>query len=236
MSVVPHTERIPEFIELTHAYLLILAANKDTFYSEGAHNVLEKFAKVLHGKNSVLILDAKDLRTVPNLALALPTVLNRLVVHATQSHTIQMIVLNSNDQCPVTATARLLSNVMHNPICIWDEDGKVSAGGTNYLADSHRKVLGMVYKEYADGSEFTTADIANLFPVENGKTNTSHASAIGNALKTVSTKYPNLLTFTSRMVRNDDPKKRNQLTFFYRIPNGVPMVGTVDADEKLETS
>lgn len=132
--------------------------------------------------------------------------------------------------CPIFETVRLSMYLMDMPFAYSTMDyinEKVECHivGTNSMAVSHRSVILEIYKHFKMGQEFTTADLIEFMPVPGGKILSTHSSSIGNALKTICTKYPNLLCFESRMVRNDDPKKRNQNTFFYRIPNPLP-IGT----------
>lgn len=197
--------------------------------SEGYINLVTELSQQVALHNTTIVLDCLDLAKV-YLVGGLPNLLRKLTTDVTNGK-VPFLYVNHDSSDPkhsfdyvALSTLRLTMHLMGMPFAftLHDPDTlEITASilDTGVMASSHQSVILQVYEKFKIGQEFTTADLIEYLPVPEGKTLSTHSSSLGNALKTICTKYPNLLCFDSRMVRNDDPKKRNQNMFFYRIPN-----------------
>lgn len=231
MTAQPHVGTRANYLELTsnQARLICDPSDRQDEYRELMTKIHNEF--VLH--NTALVLDARVFAHA-TLDGGISKVLNAVlklgkykvpVLYVHHDTAFPMTGFN----CPVFEAVKFAMDMMQLPFAYntYDEDTQQQeahiVGTSESMATSHQSVILEVYERFALGQEFTTADLIETIPVPEGKTLSVHSSAIGNALKSICAKYPNLLCFDSRLVRNDDPKKRNQNTFFYSIPNPLPI-------------
>lgn len=240
MAAPTHLGSRANYLNLTlgQAMLVCNPEDRQTEYRELMTYFKDQFA--LH--NTALVLDARVLGSAPlegGISKALNAVLKQggyktplLYVHHDTSFPMK------GYNCPTLEAIKFAMDMMQLPFAYstYDEDSEDQESnilGTEYMASSHQSVILEVYERFSVGQEFTTADLIETIPVPEGKTLSAHSSAIGNALKTICSKYPNLLCFNPRFVRNSDPKKRNQNIFFYSIPNPLP-IATFESGEITE--
>ena len=231
MAAQPHIGTRANYLELTahQARLICDPSDRQEEYRDMMTKIHNEF--VLH--NTALVIDARVFAHTylhGGIAKVLNSVLRLgkykipvLYVH----HDKRFPMTGFN--CPVFESVKFAMDMMQFPFAYstYDRDTQQQEanvlGVSESMASSHQSVILEVYERFSIGQEFTTADLIETIPVPEGKTLSVHSSAIGNALKTICSKYPNLLCFNPRFVSNADPKKRNQNTFFYSIPNPLPI-------------
>ena len=215
MAAPAHAGIRPTYIELDHRQITTLSHG----YGEDAkgEELLQRLKEQFTNPNTVLVLDPSQLRIwLGNVSYA-PRIVSALLKHCGHRAPIMLTNVSDDRQCPIKDMVFLAADLLEMPICYWTKDRTAKMYNWNCMTTAYQNILSYVYANFEDGREFTTSDLVNIIPMPDGKTLSTHSSSVGSALKNICVKYPQMLSFDSRMVRNDNPKIRNQNTFFYSI-------------------